>query len=108
MAAWYDLDEAGVAYVTGSGETTNKVQSIVEDAADRRAEAMEDHADGAFAGDVGEGVADASADADANGEASDPETDADVLDRDDADGDDEEASGEEAEDDSQAGLSDFM
>jgi replication factor C large subunit len=86
MAAWYDLDEAGVAYVTGSGETTNKVQSIVEDAADRRAEAMEN----------------------ANGDASDPGADADVLDRDDADGDDEEASGEEAEDDSQAGLSDFM
>jgi replication factor C large subunit len=108
MAAWYDLDEAGVAYVTGSGETTNKVQSIVEDAADRRAEAMENHADGAFAGDVGGSVADANADAGANGDASDPGADADVLDRDDADGDDEEASGEEAEDDSQAGLSEFM
>ena len=100
MAAWYDLDEAGVAYVTGSGETTNKVQSIVSDAADLRAEALKDHAGGAFAGD----------DSDA-GDADDADpTDADVLDRDDAgaadaDGDEEATA---ADDDGQAGLSDFM
>jgi len=32
MAAAYDLDEAGIAFVTGSGESTNKVASIAEDA----------------------------------------------------------------------------
>ena len=106
MAAWYDLDEAGVAYVTGSGETTNKVQSIVEDAADRRAEAMEDHAGGAFAGEVeGDGTAGAGV-ADAGDDSEDP-ADADVLDREDADGNDEGAT-EAADDDGQAGLSDFM
>lgn len=32
MAAYYDLDEKEVSFVTGSGKTTNKVQDIVEDA----------------------------------------------------------------------------
>jgi replication factor C large subunit len=50
MAAAYDLEEAHVSYVTGSGETTNKVQSIVEDAEEMRAELVEEHAGGAFAG----------------------------------------------------------
>jgi replication factor C large subunit len=100
MAAWYDLDEAGVAYVTGSGETTNKVQSIVEDAADLRAERLEDNAGGAFAGGDSEGTLD-----DGNG-AEDP-AEADVLDREESVEDDD--SGEDAaDDDGQAGLSDFM
>ncbi|MFA9516455.1 replication factor C large subunit [Halopenitus sp. H-Gu1] len=50
MAAAYDLDEAEVAFVTGSGESTNKVESIVEDARDRREDLVEEHAGGAFAG----------------------------------------------------------
>jgi len=37
MAAAYDLDEAGIAFVTGSGESTNKVASIAEDAQRRSA-----------------------------------------------------------------------
>jgi replication factor C large subunit len=109
MAAWYDLDEAGVAYVTGSGETTNKVASVVEDAADLRAEALEDHAGGAFAGDdSGAGEADALDDSDTEATDADP-ADADVLDRDDGAAD-AEADGEAAaaDDDGQAGLSDFM
>ncbi|ERG94941.1 replication factor C large subunit [Haloquadratum walsbyi] len=48
MAAWYELDEAGVSYVTGSGETTKKVASIVEDASERQSEAIEAHAGSAF------------------------------------------------------------
>ena len=99
MAACYDLDEAGVAYVTGSGETTNKVQSIVEDAADLRAEALEDHADGAFIGgneDAADPVVDAGPDADDPDDAADAEEAA-------ADGDDE-----PTDDDGQAGLSEFM
>ncbi len=49
MAAAYDLDEAGVAFVTGSGESTNKVASVVEDARERREAVLSDHAGGAFA-----------------------------------------------------------
>jgi len=105
MAAWYDLDEAGVAYVTGSGETTNKVQSIVEDAADLRAEALEDHAGGAFAG-SGDGDADS---LETVGDGSEGSVDADVLDRDsEGAAADAEGTAEAADDDSQAGLSDFM
>ncbi len=50
MAAAYDLDEAGVAFVTGSGESTNKVASIVSDAQARREERLAANAAGAFAG----------------------------------------------------------
>ncbi|QLG26366.1 replication factor C large subunit [Halorarum halophilum] len=50
MAAAYDLEEDHVSFVTGSGETTNKVQSIVEDAQELRDEVMEEHSGGAFAG----------------------------------------------------------
>ena len=99
MAAWYDLDEAGVAYVTGSGETTNKVQSIVEDAADLRAEELEEHAGGAFDGGEGDvtGAEDGSGDP----------AEADVLDREDPE-EDVADTADAADDDGQAGLSDFM
>ena len=97
MAAWYDLDEAGVAYVTGSGETTNKVQSIVEDAADLRSAAVEDHAEGAF---VGSG-------SDSSDDPTDePEPSGAEDGRDDAE--DAEAVAETEDDDGQAGLSDFI
>jgi replication factor C large subunit len=49
MTAWYDFDAAEVAFVTGSGESTNKVQSIVEEARERREALIESHAGGAFA-----------------------------------------------------------
>jgi replication factor C large subunit len=49
MAAWYDFDASHVAYVTGSGESTNKVQGIVADAEERREEQVEAHAGDAFA-----------------------------------------------------------
>ncbi|KOX95725.1 replication factor C large subunit [Halorubrum tropicale] len=107
MAAAYDLDEAGVAFVTGSGESTNKVASIVEDAQARREELIEEHADGAFAvdgarrGDEG----DAAADRDRDGSGStDPESD--PADSGEEPADDE--SPNESDDDDQAGLTDFM
>ena len=50
MAAAYDLDESEVSFVTGSGESTNKVQSIVEEAQERRDAAIESHAGSAFEG----------------------------------------------------------
>jgi len=111
MAAAYDLDEEGVAFVTGSGESTNKVASIVEDARARRDELIEEHADGAFAFDGtaredeeddaaatdetdrdGSGAAAAETDRSEETEAADAETDA----------------SDEADDDDQAGLTDFM
>ena len=87
MAAAYDLDEAGVAFVTGSGESTNKVASIVEDARERREETLSDHADGAFA----------------PGPAR--ETDDETAETEAADGD---ADDTDAETDGQSGLTDFM
>jgi replication factor C large subunit len=41
-----------VAFVTGSGESTNKVESIVEDAQERREEQLEANTGNAFAGRV--------------------------------------------------------
>ena len=49
MAAAYDFDESHVSFVTGSGESTKKVGSIVEDARARREDAIEAHAGDAFA-----------------------------------------------------------
>ncbi|MFC7185759.1 replication factor C large subunit [Halorubrum yunnanense] len=110
MAAAYDLDEAGVAFVTGSGESTNKVASIVEDAQALREERMEDHAEGAFAGGAraaegpgagAEGTGDAGADGGSDPVGDPAETANDAGDTGDADDGD-------SEDDGQAGLSDFV
>jgi len=117
MAAWYDLDAAAVSYVTGSGETTNKVQSIVDDAADLRAEAVEDHAGGAFEASRSRESETGGADDGSEGDDGDGQQtlDADVMDRggdeEDDDGDaDADANVESAadDDDGQAGLSDFI
>jgi replication factor C large subunit len=100
MAAAYDLDEAGVSFVTGSGETTNKVESIVTDAQARRDQLIEDNADGAFAG-VAREVDDGTIP-----EPAEPESSAGGI-GDDESGDDE-STDTESEDDGQAGLSDFL
>jgi replication factor C large subunit len=50
VAAAYEFDESDVSFVTGSGETTNKVESIVSDAEERRAQLAVEHSGGAFAG----------------------------------------------------------
>ncbi|PSQ14160.1 AAA family ATPase [Halobacteriales archaeon QS_7_69_60] len=105
MAARYDLEADHVAFVTGSGKTTNKVQGIVEEAERRGEEAAVEGSRGAFAAveetDAGDGsdadVDGAEADADVDGEGA---NDSDADDADDA----EEA---DAADD-QAGLSEFM
>jgi replication factor C large subunit len=109
MTAKYELEEEHVSFVTGSGETTNKVQDIVADAERLREEEAVEHSGGAFEGssgshrDGGE-TADAvgSADADeGSGEAdwSTGEADGESDEADDASGDDT--------DDTQAGLTDF-
>jgi replication factor C large subunit len=89
MAAAYDLDESHVAFVTGSGESTNKVESIVADASELREAAAAAQAEDAFAG--GAAGADATA-------ADDADTDTEPDDG----GDD----GGES-DDGQTGLADF-
>ncbi|ELZ76156.1 replication factor C large subunit [Haloferax volcanii] len=103
MAAYYEFDESHVSFVTGSGETTNKVQSIVEDAGELREELVEEHAAGAFAGMEGVSVEGDAAAADAD-EGSD-----DVLDRDAADDESAESDEDDAStDDGQSGLDDFF
>jgi replication factor C large subunit len=125
MVARYELDVEHVAFVTGSGESTNKVQSIVEEAEElREREAVEhsgdaflpgetlggageDRADGdgadADAGEDGSGEPDAGGQAtltDATGseEEDDAGAETDPADRADAAG----------EDDQQSGLEDFV
>ncbi|MFB6219512.1 MAG: replication factor C large subunit [Halobacteriaceae archaeon] len=90
MAAAYDLDAEEVAFVTGSGEDTNKVQSIVEDARERREAAAVDATEGAFGAPAGAAEADTE--------------DTDTVDAESADEGD---SGGEEESGRQAGLSDF-
>jgi len=100
MAARYDLDEEHVAFVTGSGKTTNKVQGIVEEARTRREEVAVEHSSGAFAPG---GVDEVETGEDAVNGASDgvdPEAEEDEQSVDDR--------AEEADsDDGQAGLSEF-
>ncbi|GGL52228.1 replication factor C large subunit [Halocalculus aciditolerans] len=106
MAAAYDLDAAHVSFITGSGEDTNKVQQIVEDAEEQREEAAVEHSGGAFEGatrdergtegEVGER---------GDGDGSSDDFDALVED----DENESAADPEEAdEDDSQAGLDEFF
>ncbi|WP_394740332.1 replication factor C large subunit [Natronococcus roseus] len=112
MAAIYELDEGEVSFVTGSGKTTNKVESIVADAEEHREEQAVEHSGGAFFG---------SASSDDELEDLDEDHEDDEDDGDDQQsleavaetGDDESpsegAADEPAEpDDDQSGLSDFM
>jgi len=104
MAARYELDESHVSYVTGSGEDTNKVESIVADAQKRREEASVAASEGAFEGEVSEVVDDGS---EAGGSESDETAEADdeTASTEGADDSDEPAESEPSGE--QAGLSDF-
>lgn len=95
MAARYDLDAEHVAFVTGSGEDTNKVQSIVEEAQRLRStpDDPEPAGDGGDARDQGNSTVDASDDADERA----PES-----------GETDSAESEDSENDQQTGLSDFV
>jgi replication factor C large subunit len=94
MAARYDLDTEHVAFVTGSGEDTNKVQSIVEDAARLGEEAAVAGSEGAFEGAT---------------RTTEDETDDESAESDATDGESPTDNGEgtETADDSQSGLADF-
>ena len=120
IAARYELDAEHLAYVSGSGKDTNKVQGIIEDAERLREEAAVEHSGGAFA--PGESELDDDAvevdiedddeasratGADADGEADGQAT---LFEDDDADSSATSTAEEddEEEDDQQSGLSDFM
>ncbi|GAA0645052.1 replication factor C large subunit [Salarchaeum japonicum] len=94
MAAAYEMSEEHVAFVTGSGKTTNKVESIVADAEELREERAVEHSGGAF-----EGQADLS-----DAEPGDEEDATDVF----VDEDDDAEASEEEADDAQSGLEDFF
>ncbi|SIR88410.1 replication factor C large subunit [Natronorubrum thiooxidans] len=111
MAAVYELDEAEVSFVTGSGKDTNKVQSIVEDAEDLLAEETVEHSGGAFF-DAGDSSTDRDGDGTAETDASDDSSDQETLAAATDSGSDTTPSESETAaddtDDGQAGLSDFM
>ncbi|MEF8851448.1 MAG: replication factor C large subunit, partial [Haloarculaceae archaeon] len=128
MAARYDLEEKHVSFVTGSGEDTNKVQSIVADAQELREELAVENAGGAFEGESDAGGIGAESESESEGDGDAGDTDgggeADGADEapaqaslggrastteseaaaDSEDGGDDDPS----EDDQQSGLSDFM
>jgi replication factor C large subunit len=111
MAARYELDAEHVSFVTGSGESTNKVQDIVADAEELREQEAVEHSGGAFAGGVaGESEVEGE---DGDDEGEDEEVAQATLGGSDDSGGDEgegrEADAEAAEeDDQQSGLGDFM
>jgi len=111
MTALYDLEPAHVSLVTGSGEDTNKVQSIVDDAQRRREEAAVAGSGGAFEG----GSADQKEDADAvGGEAESAAPTAgdgqasEGHGTNQTGGDDASPDRDESDDEQQSGLGDFV
>ena len=109
MAARYDLDADHVAFVTGSGEDTNKVQSIVADAQEVREEMAVEHSGGAFDGATrSEMSTDDEQDdaADDDGQATLADAGGDGTESTDTSGDESEREQEEP-DDQQSGLGDF-
>ncbi|APX96144.1 replication factor C large subunit [Natronorubrum daqingense] len=122
MAGAYELDESEVSFVTGSGKSTNKVESIVEDAEERREKQTVEHSGSAFfntgdsSGDDNQSAGSDESDESATnestaGEESDgQETLAAASGSDDGGSESgvEEGATEADEDDDQSGLSDFM
>ncbi|MFP8957941.1 replication factor C large subunit [Natrialbaceae archaeon A-CW3] len=112
MTAAYDLDEKEVSFITGSGADTNKVESVVADAAERRAQETVEHSGSAFF----DGPESSDSDTSETDESASTET-ASLEDTfgDDASSEeateeatDDDESTEEADDDGQSGLSDFF
>jgi len=107
MAGRYEFGTEEVAFVTGSGESTNKVADIVSDAEERRAEQAEEHG-----GDVFDRVEETATESEtAQAETGDVEPVDGEADEDAATADasgDESAKEEAADDEAQSGLGDFM
>ncbi|WP_129113228.1 replication factor C large subunit [Halegenticoccus tardaugens] len=111
MAAAYDMDAAEVSRVTGSGESTKKVRSIVEEAQELRERAMEEHSGGAFAGAAGADDPDEEeidVEADGAADAEDVAADGDDSDASAGSNDEAETAADANDDDGQSGLSDFF
>ena len=111
MAARYEMDAEHVAFVTGSGKTTNKVGNIVEEAETRREEAAVEHSGGAFAAVEAQAGDEASEGGDEDAGGTLAEFGAASGDAEAEAGGDVEASDDDGPaeaDDGQAGLSDFM
>ncbi|MEF8778683.1 MAG: replication factor C large subunit [Natronomonas sp.] len=112
MVARYDLEAEHVAFITGSGKTTNKVQNIIEEARERLETETVEHSGGAFAPSETESEESASEEIDDSGSGTladfgssseTPTESGDAADR------TATKEGEETDpDDDQAGLSDFM
>jgi replication factor C large subunit len=110
MAARYELDEKHVSFVTGSGETTNKVQSIVENAQELREQQAADASQAAFESTTADDDDNTSGSATATDEADgQPGSIADTENQTETEGknNSEEIQGAD-ESDQQAGLSDFL
>jgi replication factor C large subunit len=103
MTARYALDAEHVSFVTGSGQDTNKVQSIVEDAERMREESAVEHSGDAFAtqDDVADEGDEEEGDSDTENETA-PETDNEE------DADEETDESNDTTDDQQSGLDDFF
>jgi len=127
MAARYDLEEKHVSFVTGSGEDTNKVQSIVADAQELREELAVEHGGGAFESGSADGVDDEDSESQSEAGGTDDAEDGTESNRVDEapaqasldgsanataggadDGGEESTEDDPTEDDQQSGLSDFM
>jgi replication factor C large subunit len=105
MTAAYDLNAGHVSFITGSGEDTNKVQSIVEDAREmRETDAVEASGDAFAGGTATASEGDEASAAAAESTSDDRAADSETADNESAEGDPP----EEEDDDQQTGLSDFM
>lgn len=113
MTTMYDLDADHISFITGSGEDTNKVQSIVEDAEKLETERAVEHGGGAFMpGNETIGEADGESDQDTEKEGGDESSPnaglSDFTEEFESDNTEDEGEAVNEEDDSQSGLSDFM
>jgi len=105
MAAAYEMDAEHVAFVTGSGEDTNKVADIVAEARERRGDAVEEN-EGYFDAGPDEAETDDDGTDDPEG-ADDADTAAEDGGGDGADSADADDGGDDADDEAQMGLGDF-
>lgn len=109
MTARYELEAEHVSFVTGSGESTNKVQSIVEDADALREELAVEGTGGAFdPGETDEEDEEPGESADSTADENERDADEEVDDSETlATGESDSTDTESANSDQQAGLSDF-
>jgi len=118
IAARYNLDAEHVAYISGSGKSTNKVQNIVEEAEQLREQQAVEHSGEAFA----PGESESESESDGDGVAVDVQSPTNATNDEDAeqvpvssndastatDSSGELIAEEDEDDDQQSGLSDFM